>query len=243
METIHKAHYQLVKPYLAIIASNGMALHTVPPITQQRLLVAKISDRDEGKHVDITAREITSSTCLWVPIYIFSLDKESLIIKPCIKERNSILKSQSHRKQQWRIQDGGKEGMSLPSKNRLKQESIPVRCVSPISNHTCLGGQLMSVSVGGALKWTNLKRFLVMVPDVTSSGPEPCGDPCLMSREIKAGAGKIGRTGETCTMRSNVSWVVVTWGAPVDRQTRLKTLPYGFLDPLLNSLNSVAHYY
>ena len=34
-----------------------------------------------------------------------------------------------------------------------------------------------------------------------------------------------GRGSGPCTVKSNVSWVMVTWGPPVNRQTRLKTLP------------------
>ena len=34
-----------------------------------------------------------------------------------------------------------------------------------------------------------------------------------------------GQRGDPCTVRSNASWVMVTWWPPVNGQTRLKTLP------------------
>ena len=81
-----------------------------------------------------------------------------------------------------------------------KQESIPVGCIPPACQPS-------------VLQWP---------PDVsTMGGQDWVGPPCLMSR----GWGWRGSPmsdvpgGESCTLRSNVPWVMVTWGPPFPRWT------------------------
>ena len=71
----------------------------------------------------------------------------------------------------------------------------------------------------GVLKWTSFKRSPVMVTR------------CPIARGGRAKGSHVWCPGGQdqdqvpCIVWSNASWVMVTWGPPVDRQTWLKALP------------------
>ena len=84
----------------------------------------------------------------------------------------------------------------------------------------------------GVLKWTSLNMFQSWPPDITGRGAGPGGQhQCPMFRGgLGPGDPYLVRShvpGDPCMVRSNASWVMVTWGptSPLDRHTRLKTLP------------------
>ena len=69
-------------------------------------------------------------------------------------------------------------------------------------------------------------RFLQLLPDVSMKGSSKHVWTGLWSWSPDVTS--VGRAGGTCMMRSNASWVIVTWEPPdrmTDTQTRLKKLP------------------
>ena len=95
----------------------------------------------------------------------------------------------------------------------LKQGSIPVGCVPPACQPYML--QLPDVSTYWGCPQVN--KF----EQVSSDGHRMLASGTIS--EVQ------GRAGGTCAVRSNASWVMVTWGpspfTKTDRQTQVKTLP------------------
>ena len=74
--------------------------------------------------------------------------------------------------------------------------------------------------------WTQRKGEAVYHEWLTShtNGPFSCTSYWKHYLPITSLVGGQGQ-GDPCTVRSNASWVMVTWWPPVNGQTRLKTLP------------------
>ena len=114
----------------------------------------------------------------------------------------------------------GVQFFNIPLKCKSKQEGIPVRCVPPACQpYVFQWPKDVSISGGGVLKRTSLNRAL----DVTSR--EQGWAPMSLGGWGESHVWSPGGGARGCTVRSNASWVMVTWGPPADRQTQLKTLP------------------
>ena len=86
----------------------------------------------------------------------------------------------------------------------LKQESIRVGCVPPVcADRTCFNSHQMSAPVDGGESSTELNKFEQVsgVDQMSLAGGE-----WLPRAYVGVGGGG------SSTMRSNVSWVMVTWG-------------------------------
>ena len=93
-------------------------------------------------------------------------------------------------------------------KTIIWQESIPVGCVPPSCAERMCFSNIHQMSALVVLKWKKMNRS----PVLTTSGAWE-GVPCLWRGVRGIPMSHIWK-GLPCTLRSNASWVMVTWGPP-----------------------------